>query len=127
MSRLKGLDPARLNHRVTVMRYQEAEDELGNTVNALSPLKTIWAEIKTLRGQELTERYKNINTTVYKVTIRANAVKDINTKDVLVYNDRQLQINTLSDARQDGYYLELQCTESADHTVKEADDDGGTD
>ena len=32
MSLVKGINPGRLKHRVTIMRYQETEDELGNTV-----------------------------------------------------------------------------------------------
>ena len=59
MSRVKGIDPGRLNHRVTIKRYAEKEDDLGNTVNELVPVKTVWAEILPIKGQEGLEYYKN--------------------------------------------------------------------
>lgn len=51
MSLVKGINPGRLKHRVTIMRYQETEDELGNTVYELAPLKTCWAELRPVRGK----------------------------------------------------------------------------
>lgn len=122
MSRLKGIDPGRLNHRVTIMRYQDKEDDLGNTVNVLIPYRKVWAEIKPLRGREELEYYKYTNTQTYRFVIRAISCPDLTEKDVFVYKDRQFQINTIADPLMDGYYFECQCTESKDHAVKEADD-----
>ena len=52
MTQVKGINPGRLKHRVMIMRYQAAEDELGNTVHELVPLKKCWAEIRPVRGKE---------------------------------------------------------------------------
>ena len=109
MSLVKGINPGRLKHRVTIMRYQETEDELGNTVYELAPLKTCWAELRPVRGKEQLEYYKSVNDLMYKVTIRRT---DVTEKDVILFRGRQFQIN---------YYLELMCTESKDHAVKEVD------
>lgn len=70
MTQVKGINPGRLKHRVMIMRYQAAEDELGNTVHELVPLKKCWAEIRPVRGKEQLEYYKNVNDLMYKVTIR---------------------------------------------------------
>lgn len=71
MSLVKGINPGRLKHRVTIMRYQETEDELGNTVYELAPLKKCWAELRPVRGKEQLEYYKSVNDLMYKVTVRA--------------------------------------------------------
>ncbi len=118
MSLVKGINPGRLNHKVTIMRYQETEDIMGNTVNVLSPLKTVWAEIRPKRGTEQLEYYKNTNEQSYKITIRHT---DVTTKDVIQYKNRQFLINAIANPLEDNYILELLCTESMDHAVKEAE------
>ena len=118
MSQVKGINPGRLKHRITIMRYQESEDELGNTVNTLTPLKSCWAELRPIRGKEQLEYYKNINDLMYKITIRYT---DVTEKDVVSYKGRQFQINYITKPLEDNNYLELMCTESKDHAVKEAE------
>ena len=108
MSLVKGINPGRLKHRVTIMRYQETEDELGNTVYELRPV----------RGKEQLEYYKSVNDLMYKVTIRRT---DVTEKDVILFRGRQFQINYITNPLEDNYYLELMCTESKDHAVKEVD------
>lgn len=118
MSMVKGINPGRFRHKVVIMRYQEAEDELGNTVNVLAPIRTVWAEIRPARGKEQLEYYKNSNTQSYKISMRYT---DVTTKDVLVYKNRQLQVNAIANPLEDNYILELICTENIDHDVKEAE------
>lgn len=118
MSMVKGINPGRFRHKVVIMRYQEAEDELGNTVNVLAPFRTVWAEIRPARGKEQLEYYKNSNTQSYKISMRYT---DVTTKDVLAYKNRQLQVNAIANPLEDNYILELICTENIDHDVKEAE------
>lgn len=117
MSQVKGINPGRLKHRVTIMRYRELKDKIGNTVYELVPYRKCWAELRPIRGKEQLEYYKNINDLMYKVTIRYT---DVTEKDVLLFNGRQFQINYITNPLEDNYYLELMCTESKDHAVKEA-------
>ena len=118
MSQVKGINPGRLNRRITIMRYQAIEDELGNQVQQLVPLKSCWAEIRQIRGKEQLEYYKNVNELVYKITLRYT---DVTEKDVVVYKGRQFQVNYPNNLMEDNRYLELMCTESKDHAVKEAE------
>ena len=120
MSMVKGINPGRLKHKVTIMRYQDTEDIMGNTVNVLSPLKSTWAEVRPLRGKEQLEIYKNTNEQSFKITIRHT---DVTTKDVIVFRNRQFQINAISNPLEDDYILELLCTESSDHAVKETEEE----
>lgn len=128
MSRVKGFDPGRLNHRVTIKHYTEKEDDLGNTVNELVPVKTVWAEILPMKGQEGLEYYKNNNTETYKIRIRAKVVPDLTEKNVICWKGRQFLIQTIADLRMDGVYYEIQCVEDRDHSVWEStgeDNHGG--
>ncbi len=120
MSRLKGIDPGRLNKRVTIMRYADTTDDMGNTVNVLEPLRTVWAEIRPTRGKEGLEYYKDKNSEMYKVTVR---MTDVTEKDVLVFKGRQFLINYVTNPLEAGYYLEIFCTEEKDHEVEEASDE----
>lgn len=124
MSRVKGFDPGRLNNRVVIKRYRETEDDLGNTINQLVPVKTVWAEILPVKGNEALEYYKNNNTETYKIRIRAKAVPDLTEKDVISWKGRQFLIQTIVDLRMDGVYYEIQCVEDRDHSVAEAEDAG---
>lgn len=122
MSLLKGMNPGRLNHRITIMRYQETIDDAGNTVNMLAPYKTVWAEIRPTRGTEQIEYYKVMDTQAYKVTIRCT---DVTVKDALLFKGRQFLINSIANPLEDNYYLELLCTEDLDHEEPEVTDSHG--
>lgn len=117
MSLLKGINPGRLRHRVSIMRYQDTVDALGNTVNVLLEYRKVWAEIRPLRGSEQLEYYKYNNSQTYKVTMR---YVDVTTKDVLLFSGRQFQIQAITNPLEDRYYLELMVIEDIDHAVKEA-------
>lgn len=116
MSRTKGIDPGRLNHRITIKRYVESEDELGNTINTLEPLKRVWAEVRPLRGKESLEYYKDVHDQIYKITIRYT---DVTTTDVVVFNGVQYRIQWITDPLMDHNYLELMCTRLEEHAVLE--------
>lgn len=118
MSQVKGINPGRMKKRITIMRYQETEDALGNTIQELAPLKSCWAELRPTRGKEQLEYFKNVNDLMYKITIR---YMDVTEKDVVVYKGRQFRINYITNPLEENYYLELMCTESKDHAVKEAE------
>lgn len=116
MALVKGLNPGRLSRRVTICRYAETEDELGSTVVALRPLRTVWAEIRPLRGSEQLEYYKIRNKETYKVTMRHT---DVTEKDVLAYKGKRFHIEYITDPLEAGYYLELYVTEDIDRQTRE--------
>lgn len=113
---VKGLNPGRLSKRVTICRYTETEDELGSTAVTLRPLRTVWAEIRPLRGSEQLEYYKIRNKETYKVTMRHT---DVTEKDVLAYKGKRFHIEYITDPLEAGYYLELYVTEDIDRQARE--------
>ena len=115
---MKGINPGRLNKRVSILRYKESEDELANIISTLSLYKKVWAEIRPLRGNEQLEHYKTTSKLVYKITIRNT---DITEKDVIVFQGRVFLLFYIVYPLEASYYLELMCTESMDHTERSAD------
>lgn len=109
---MKGINPGRLNKRISIMRYQESEDELGNVISTLALYKKTWAEIRPLRGNEQLEYYKTTSSLTYKIIVRN---MDISEKDVIEYQGRQFLINYIVNPLEASYYLELMCTENKEH------------
>lgn len=76
---------------------------------------TVWAELKPSRGTEFLEYYKDANALQYKITIRYR--QDITEKDILVYNGRQFEINSIININEDNVALEIYCTESKNKVI----------
>lgn len=115
MRQVRGINPGRLDKRVQILRYKDVTTELGDRTNQLVHYKTVWAEIRPLRGSEGTEYFRDVNTQGYKITIRAT---DITTKDVIEYKGRQFQIQYITNPLEYDYILELNCVEKLDKTIK---------
>ncbi|MSS91368.1 phage head closure protein [Eisenbergiella tayi] len=105
----RGINPGRLKKRITIMRYQDTENSLGNLVSQLLPYKTVYAEIRPVRGKEYQEYYKDTNSLEYKITIRF--LPDLQPADVLVYHEKQFLINSIINVEEQGYIQEIMCTE----------------
>lgn len=103
------IDPGRLNKRVQIMRYEDMPGELGDAVPRLVPYKTVYAEVRPLRGKEYLEYHKDVNTLEYKVTIRYQP--GITEKDVIVFGGKQLGIESIININEGSHTLEIQCTE----------------
>lgn len=112
-----GINPGRLRTRVSICRYEPAEDALGNTTYRLKEIRKVWAEFKPLRGKDQLENFKVNDREMYKVTVRFT---DVTEKDVLVIDSRHFLINYILDPLLRHYILELFVTEDKDHRQKEA-------
>lgn len=104
-----GINAGRLRQKVTICRYQKTDDGLGGTVNRLAPLKTVYAEVRPLRGREYLEHYKENHELMYKITIRHQ--KELLPTDVLMFRGRQFLVNSVIDILELGAYQEVLCTE----------------
>lgn len=109
------LDSGRLRKKVTVYGYQEEDSSLGGKKVRLVKKTTVWAELKPSRGTEFLEYYKDANALQYKITIRYR--QDIAEKDILVYNGRQFEINSIININEDNVALEIYCTESKNKVI----------
>lgn len=64
------LNAGRLRHKVTFLQYVDTPDEYGRKVPTLQEVKTVWAEVKPMRGYEYLEYYREKNKVQTKVTCR---------------------------------------------------------
>ena len=115
MRSVKAINPGRLNRRVSIYRYTTIETELGSSKKVLAYDRTVWAELRPTRGTEFLEYYKEANALQFKVTMRYRP--DLTEKDVLVYKDRQFEINSVINIMEANIYLEVYCTESKDKKI----------
>lgn len=75
----------------------------------LMPYKTVYAEIRPVRGREYIEYYKDSNSLEYKITIRF--LPELSPADVLSYQGRQFLINSIINVDEQGYIQEIMCAE----------------
>lgn len=64
------LNAGRLRDKVTFLQYVDSLDEYGRSVPKLQEYKTVWAEVKPMRGYEYLEYYREKNKVLTKVTCR---------------------------------------------------------
>lgn len=112
---VKPIDPGRLNQRVMIYGYRDVETELGAVRSKLSPIAEVWAEIKPVRGEEFLEYYREANKLQFKVTIRY--YPNLTEKHVLIFHDRQFQIDAIINLMEANLYQEIYCTEAKDREV----------
>lgn len=91
------------------MRYRDVPNGLGGVVSRLAPYKTVYAEIRPVRGNEYTEYYKERHELLVKITMRFQP--GLLPTDVLSWNGKQYLINSVINPEQQDYILEAMCTE----------------
>lgn len=117
---VKPINIGRLNKRVAIYSYKETETSLGAVKAILCKDATIWAELRPVRGTEFLEYYREANALQYKVTIRYRP--GLTEKDVLVFEGRQFEINSIINIMEGKTYMEVYCTESKDKKILEEAD-----
>ena len=112
---VKSINLGRLNKRVSIYSYMEIETSLGASKTVLKKTASVWAELRPVRGTEFLEYYREANALQYKVTIRWR--KGLTEKDVLVFEGRQFEINSIINIMEGKSYMEVYCTESKDKRI----------
>ncbi|MSS63177.1 phage head closure protein [Velocimicrobium porci] len=108
-----GINIGKLNKRITILSYQESEDEMGQSTQELKPYKRVWATIKPLRGREYWEAKKVQEEVVYKITTRY--IKGITSDMLIQYKEKIFEINSVINVEESDLILEMQCTEKVKH------------
>lgn len=115
-----AINAGRFKKRIEIWRYVESETDLGAVRTELQKVRTVWAELRPTRGSEFLEYYREANELQFKATMRY--IPGLTEKDVLVYQGRQFEINSIINILEENAYLEVYCTESKDTTIEEAGD-----
>lgn len=109
----------RLRNRIKILEYKESENELGQTVNGLVPLKTVWAEIHPLKSKEYIEAGLTQTESTYKILIRW--FSGLTEEMVIEYNNQQFSIVSIADLEMKHLFYEIMCKEIKKKRKKEDD------
>lgn len=86
---------SRLNHRVTIQRYAEYEDDHGISREGWVDLKTVWCSMNNLYGKEYWEAKQYSAENTIEFVIRYNACKDLSVKDRLKQGNKLFNITSI--------------------------------
>lgn len=106
------IDIGRLNKRITLQRYTEVENEIGQTIVALTDFKAVWASVEPISGKEYTEADRNNNQLTYRIYIRY--LEEVNADMIVNYNGRKFKITACINPRMKNELLQLVCVEQVD-------------
>ncbi|MGL5245779.1 MAG: phage head closure protein [Sarcina sp.] len=107
------MDSGALNKRVSIMKYQEIKNNIGEIEQKLVEVKKVWAFITSLaKGKEYIENKKIQQKLIYKIIIRYNNF--INQSMFIRYKDKDFNIKDIVGKDLNGPYLTLYCEEKAD-------------
>lgn len=107
-----SINAGRLKKHIEIWRYQSTVNAAGSDVNRLVHVKTVYGEIRPVRGSEYTEYYKEQHDLSIKITIRF--WEGLRPTDVLQYHGRQYEIQSIINPEQADYILEVMCIEKDD-------------
>lgn len=103
------MDIGRTNKRITFCRYEEKENALSQTEQALTEVKTVWASVEPTRGREYQEAQRVRPELTYKVTTRYH--KGVTQDMFIKFKDRLFNIISIINVREKNEMLEIICTE----------------
>lgn len=112
------MDIGRTNKRITFCRYEEKENELMQSEQALVEVKTVWASVEPTRGREYQEAQRVRPELTYKITTRYH--KGITPDMFIKFKDRFFNVISIINVRERNEMLEIVCTEKMSEKVKNA-------
>lgn len=116
---MRTMNIGKLNKRITFMRLEEIEDEMGQTTQGLMEIKTVWASFYPLRGTEYYEAQKIQSRVTHKCYVRF--LDGIDSNCYIRYGGKDYAINSVLDVDMEHKMLEIYCYE---YTNKERIADG---
>ena len=90
-------------------RLSETKDASGARIDVPGKVAAFWANVSRSRATETTEVGRTVPFAYYKIRIHWR--DDINEAMYLVYQGKELEINSIIDLQERHKYLELECTE----------------
>lgn len=103
-----NLNAGRLRNKVVFMEYVDSADEYYRNVQKLQEFKTVWAEVKPVRGTNYLDQYKEKNKLLIKVTCRY--FPECNEDMVVIINDEPFEITAVIDVENTHHVLEVMCS-----------------
>lgn len=107
---MKIIQIGRLNKRIKFLTYTESIDELGQSKQSFEAVRTCWADIYAVRGQERYEALKIREEVQYKCYVRY--FQGLNSSNYYIeYAGRKFKIDSVTDIDEQHTFYEIYCTE----------------
>lgn len=104
------MNASKLNKRITITRPITSTSASGQTsIDKWEPWQSVWANIRPLRGTEKFEANQIGNSVSHKITIRYR--DDIDEGMRLCYDQKELDIKTIINVREENRWLEIEAVE----------------
>ena len=112
---MRTIDIGRLNKRITFMKLDEEEDELGQEKQVLRAICEVWGSLYPVRGTEFYEVQKIQSKISHKCYIRYR--KDIDSNCFIDYKGTRYNIESIIDVDLEHKMFEIMCSEHRDDEV----------
>ena len=126
----RTMNIGRLSTRVTLCKFVDAEDAMGQSTQKLSKIAEVWGDISPIRGSEFYELKKIQSKVTHRVYTRwYAAIADIDTNWFLMFGDKIFDIDSVIDVDYEHKMLEIRCYERVNrggHEVETEDPGGDT-
>lgn len=117
----------RLSKRVTLYKFIETEDEIGQNVQRLAPVATVWGDIRPVRGSEFYELKKIQSKVTHKCFIRYQDIfSEINSNWYLGLDGKIFDIDSAIDVDYEHKMFEIRCYERVNkegHNIQIAEEE----
>lgn len=106
----------RLNCRIDVYDKTKSTDLMLETIYTWSKLKSVWSEILPYRGTNKSVEDATDAESTYKITIRVNAIPNLNDQMYFRYKNMRFDINYFHPHFKERNLIELFCTVIVDNS-----------
>lgn len=110
------INNGRLKNRIDILEPIKTTNKLGQDAVVYRNKKTVWCEIRPLRGKEYLEAVALNAKTTYKITMRYT--EDITEKNYLRYKNKIFNIDSIIDVENRHRELEIMCNEYVGKDIK---------
>lgn len=103
------MNPGQFRYKVTLMKLVTTQDEIGNIIEEWQPIRTCWAAIKTVKGQEYFSAAAVQAERTYRFIVRYTP--NINETMKINYNGRLFDIQSVLNDDEEKRTLTIIATE----------------
>lgn len=113
------INSGRLRNKIDIYGKKTITTSIGSDKEVWQKIKTVYAEIRPLRGKEYLESVQLEHSISYKITIRYTKIDETN---YIKYDNRYFNIESVIDVENRHRDIELMCSEHKGNDI-EVDDD----
>ena len=109
------INNGRLRNRIDIYKKKTITTSIGSDKEVYAKVKSVYAEIRPLRGKEYLESVQLEHRISYKLTIRYT---DIDETDYILYQNKWFDIESVIDVENRHRDIELMCNEHKGNDIE---------